>query len=69
MKFFGNAESETQAMKVQNGKRIHYIFLTRQEIDGSSNAFLNFIEINKPLMLMGLQMTNEPKILTLKYNQ
>ena len=91
MKFFGNAESETQAMKVQNGKRIHYTFLTRQEIDGSSNAFLNFIkkslkpvrfingqngdydeillEINKPLMLMGLQMTNEPKILTLKYNQ
>ena len=27
------------------------------------------LEINKPLMLIGLQMTNEPKILTLKYNQ
>lgn len=62
-------------------KRIYYTFLVRQEIDGSSNAFLNFIkkslkpvrfingqngdydeillEINKPLMLIGLQMTNE----------
>ena len=60
-------------------------FLARQEIDGASNAFLNFIkkslkpvrfingqngdydeillEINKPLMLIGLQMTNEGKLL------
>lgn len=62
-------------------KRIYYTFLARQEQDGASNSFLNFIkkslkpvrfisgqngnydeillEINKPLMLIGLQMTNE----------
>jgi len=56
MKFFGNAESETQAMKVQNGKRIHYTFLTRQEIDGSSNAFLNFIKKSlKPVRFINSQ--------------
>ena len=69
-------------------KRIYYTFLARQEIDGSSNAFLNFIkkslkpvrfingqngdydeillEINKPLMLIGLQMTNEGKLLKIE---
>ena len=66
-------------------KRIYYTFLARQEQDGASNSFLNFIkkslkpvrfisgqngnydeillEINKPLMLIGLQMTNEGKLL------
>ena len=65
-------------------KRIFYTFQARQEVDGSSNAFLNFIkkslnpvrfvsgnngdydailsEINKPLLLMGLQMTTEGKL-------
>lgn len=69
-------------------KRIYYTFLARQEIDGSPNAFLNFIkkslkpvrfingqngdydeillEINKPLMLIGLQMTNEGKLLKIE---
>ena len=69
-------------------KRIYYTFLARQEIDGSSNAFLNFIkkslkpvrfingqngdydeillEINKPLMLIGLQMTNEGKLIKIE---
>ena len=66
-------------------KRIFYTFQAKQEIDGSSNAFLNFIkkslnpvrfvsgkngdheailaEINKPLLLMGLEMTNEGKLI------
>lgn len=66
-------------------KRIYNTFLARQESDGSSNSFLNFIkkslqpvrfingengnyneilyQINKPLMLIGLQVTNEGKLL------
>lgn len=66
-------------------KRIYYTFLSRQELDGSSNAFLNFIkkslkpvrfingengnyeeiltQVNRPLMLLGLQMTNEGKLI------
>ena len=37
-------------------KRIHYIFLTRQEIDGSSNAFLNFIKKSlKPVRFINSQ--------------
>lgn len=66
-------------------KRIFYTFQAKQEIDGSSNAFLNFIkkslnpvrfvsgkngdheailaEINKPLLLMGLEMTNEGRLI------
>lgn len=66
-------------------KRIYHTFLSRQELDGSSNAFLNFIkkslkpvrfisgengnyeeilmQVNRPLMLLGLQMTNEGKLI------
>ena len=66
-------------------KRIYDTFLSRQELDGSSNAFLNFIKkslkpvrfingengnyeeilslVNRPLMLLGLQMTNEGKLI------
>lgn len=66
-------------------KRIFFTFVKRQETDGCSNSFLNFIkkslspmrfvsgnngdyegilhEINKPLMLIGLQMTNEGKLI------
>ena len=69
-------------------KNLLHLFLARQEIDGSPNAFLNFIkkslkpvrfingqngdydeillEINKPLMLIGLQMTNEGKLLKIE---
>ncbi|WP_310605287.1 TIGR02391 family protein [Anaerosporobacter sp.] len=66
-------------------KRIFYTFRDRQEIDGASNAFLNFIkkslnpvrfvsgssdnydkilaEVNKPLLLMGLELTKEGKLI------
>lgn len=66
-------------------KRIYYTFLAQQELDGSSNSFLNFIkkslklvrfingengnydelltQVNRPLMLFGLQMTNEGKLI------
>ena len=57
-------------------KRIYYTFLARQEQDGASNSFLNFIKKSlKPVrfisgqngnydeILFGLQMTNEGKLL------
>lgn len=58
MKFFGSVESGTPVTKVQNGKG----FINSQ--NGNYNDIL--LEINRPLMLIGLQMTNEGKLLKIE---